>query len=262
MFNKADKNKDGKLTPEEWRQVLNASGVPTTMWVWFFSFKIKKCKYCFSCSFSFSTFYKNNMQSYKVWNKFFIDQPQYVSMKKYFHCDTLKACAAFCSTLYIFPFSSSSRDDVLVHNNVVISSTSASRNLHYFRLLSLQLRSGNSVYIPPSHTMLFHCKIMRNLKLCSNCLSLNNLQLTLNCYWQERSNKVDLGTCLQSWIAEDVKLWKFTMLWKRESIRLHIDKYIVFEHLLEKFVDVQNFLQNSTLYNTWWNSSNCSNSEN
>jgi len=31
MFNKADKNKDGKLTPEEWRQVLNASGVPTTM---------------------------------------------------------------------------------------------------------------------------------------------------------------------------------------------------------------------------------------
>ena len=42
MFNKADKNKDGKLTPEEWRQVLNASGVPTTMWVGFFSFKIKK----------------------------------------------------------------------------------------------------------------------------------------------------------------------------------------------------------------------------
>ena len=158
MFNKADKNKDGKLTPEEWRQVLNASGVPTTMWVWFFSFKIKKCKYCFSCSFSFSTFYKNNMQSYKVWNKFFIDQPQYVSMKKYFHCDTLKACAAFCSTLYIFPFSSSSRDDVLVHNNVVISSTSASRNLHYFRLLSLQLWSGNSVHIPPSHTMLFTAK--------------------------------------------------------------------------------------------------------
>ena len=30
MFTKADKNKDGKLTPEEWRQVLNASGVPTT----------------------------------------------------------------------------------------------------------------------------------------------------------------------------------------------------------------------------------------
>ena len=34
MFNKADKNKDGKLTPEEWRQVLNSSGVPTSMWVW------------------------------------------------------------------------------------------------------------------------------------------------------------------------------------------------------------------------------------
>ena len=33
MFNKADKNKDGKLTPEEWRQVLNSSGVPTSMWV-------------------------------------------------------------------------------------------------------------------------------------------------------------------------------------------------------------------------------------
>ena len=31
MFNKADKNKDGKLTPEEWKQVLNSSGVPTTM---------------------------------------------------------------------------------------------------------------------------------------------------------------------------------------------------------------------------------------
>ena len=31
MFNKADKNKDGKLTPEEWRQVLNSSGVPTSM---------------------------------------------------------------------------------------------------------------------------------------------------------------------------------------------------------------------------------------
>ena len=32
MFNKADKNKDGKLTPEEWRQVLNSSGVPTSMY--------------------------------------------------------------------------------------------------------------------------------------------------------------------------------------------------------------------------------------
>jgi len=31
MFTKADKNKDGKLTPEEWRSVLNGSGVPTTM---------------------------------------------------------------------------------------------------------------------------------------------------------------------------------------------------------------------------------------
>merc|ERR1712038_2197508 len=31
MFNKADKNNDGKLTPEEWKQVLNSSGVPTTM---------------------------------------------------------------------------------------------------------------------------------------------------------------------------------------------------------------------------------------
>ena len=33
MFNKADKNKDGKLTPEEWKQVLNSSGVSTTMYV-------------------------------------------------------------------------------------------------------------------------------------------------------------------------------------------------------------------------------------
>ena len=33
MFNKADKNKDGKLTPEEWKQVLNSSGVPTTMYI-------------------------------------------------------------------------------------------------------------------------------------------------------------------------------------------------------------------------------------
>jgi len=31
MFTRADKNKDGQLTREEWRQVLNASGVPTTM---------------------------------------------------------------------------------------------------------------------------------------------------------------------------------------------------------------------------------------
>ena len=30
-FNKADKNGDGKLTKEEWHQVLNQSGVPTSM---------------------------------------------------------------------------------------------------------------------------------------------------------------------------------------------------------------------------------------
>lgn len=29
-FNKADKNGDGKLTKEEWHQVLNQSGVPTS----------------------------------------------------------------------------------------------------------------------------------------------------------------------------------------------------------------------------------------
>ena len=29
-FDKADKNKDGKLTKEEWHRVLNSSGVPTT----------------------------------------------------------------------------------------------------------------------------------------------------------------------------------------------------------------------------------------
>ena len=31
-FNKADKNGDGSLTKEEWHQVLNQSGVPTSMW--------------------------------------------------------------------------------------------------------------------------------------------------------------------------------------------------------------------------------------
>ena len=41
MFNKADKNKDGKLTPEEWRQVLNASGVPTSMWVKLLNYKLQ-----------------------------------------------------------------------------------------------------------------------------------------------------------------------------------------------------------------------------
>ena len=41
MFNKADKNKDGKLTPEEWRQVLNASGVPTSMWVKLQNYKVQ-----------------------------------------------------------------------------------------------------------------------------------------------------------------------------------------------------------------------------
>ena len=41
MFNKADKNKDGKLTPEEWRQVLNASGVPTSMWVKLRNYKLQ-----------------------------------------------------------------------------------------------------------------------------------------------------------------------------------------------------------------------------
>lgn len=30
-FDRADKNKDGKLTKEEWHRVLNSSGVPTTM---------------------------------------------------------------------------------------------------------------------------------------------------------------------------------------------------------------------------------------
>jgi len=30
MFTRADKNKDGKLTQEEWLSVLNSSGVPTT----------------------------------------------------------------------------------------------------------------------------------------------------------------------------------------------------------------------------------------
>ena len=30
-FNKADKNGDGKLTKEEWHQVLNQSGVPTSV---------------------------------------------------------------------------------------------------------------------------------------------------------------------------------------------------------------------------------------
>merc|ERR1711874_140680 len=31
MFTKADKNGDGKLTPQEWKTVLNSSGVCTTM---------------------------------------------------------------------------------------------------------------------------------------------------------------------------------------------------------------------------------------
>jgi len=31
MFTKADKNGDGKLTPQEWKSVLNSSGVCTTM---------------------------------------------------------------------------------------------------------------------------------------------------------------------------------------------------------------------------------------
>jgi hypothetical protein len=31
MFTKADKNGDGKLTPLEWKTVLNSSGVPTSM---------------------------------------------------------------------------------------------------------------------------------------------------------------------------------------------------------------------------------------
>ena len=30
MFNKADKNGDGKLTPQEWFTVLNSSGIPTS----------------------------------------------------------------------------------------------------------------------------------------------------------------------------------------------------------------------------------------
>merc|ERR1719206_487038 len=31
MFLQADKNKDGKLTPEEWKSMLNRSGIPTTI---------------------------------------------------------------------------------------------------------------------------------------------------------------------------------------------------------------------------------------
>merc|ERR1719325_427466 len=30
MFTRADKNGDGKLSPEEWQSVLNSSGIPTT----------------------------------------------------------------------------------------------------------------------------------------------------------------------------------------------------------------------------------------
>ena len=30
MFTRADKNGDGKLTPEEWQSVLNSSGIPTS----------------------------------------------------------------------------------------------------------------------------------------------------------------------------------------------------------------------------------------
>ena len=33
MFDKADKNGDGKLTKEEWYKVLNSSGCDTSMWV-------------------------------------------------------------------------------------------------------------------------------------------------------------------------------------------------------------------------------------
>ena len=29
-FDRADKNKDGKLSQEEWHRILNASGVPTS----------------------------------------------------------------------------------------------------------------------------------------------------------------------------------------------------------------------------------------
>ena len=48
MFNKADKNKDGKLTPEEWRQVLNSSGVPTSMYFLRFSlFPRHDPEFCF-----------------------------------------------------------------------------------------------------------------------------------------------------------------------------------------------------------------------
>ena len=48
MFNKADKNKDGKLTPEEWRQVLNSSGVPTSMYFLRFSlFSRHDLEFCF-----------------------------------------------------------------------------------------------------------------------------------------------------------------------------------------------------------------------
>ena len=32
MFDKADKDGDGKLTKEEWYNVLNSSGCDTTMW--------------------------------------------------------------------------------------------------------------------------------------------------------------------------------------------------------------------------------------
>ena len=48
MFNKADKNKDGKLTPEEWRQVLNSSGVPTSMYFLLrFSFSRHDPAFCY-----------------------------------------------------------------------------------------------------------------------------------------------------------------------------------------------------------------------
>lgn len=33
MFDKADKDGDGKLTKEEWYNVLNSSGCHTSMWV-------------------------------------------------------------------------------------------------------------------------------------------------------------------------------------------------------------------------------------
>ena len=88
MFNKADKNKDGKLTPEEWRQVLNSSGVPTSMWVESSSLDQRDqlhCSnrwldiYCLFCvSISTSTFIQYWHFSLNIWLKGIIsclDQP-------------------------------------------------------------------------------------------------------------------------------------------------------------------------------------------